>query len=770
MKSVLVVGAGPAGLVAAKSLLYHDGGTKYKVTIFDSAKRVGGMWGFAPDEFGSKCRPQMRTNLSRFTVSFSDLSWASVDLTNPLTGTTHAGAPPMFPQAWQVGRYLDAYARKFLPENIIHLNREVRAADFVEHTPSPGVWNVSSVDVDTEQLFQDSFDHLVVASGFFDQPAWLDNRNQDPDADYPARQPHSSKFCHVEELAETPGKIVVVGGGMSGSEAAATAAFQISSSKWSPGQNKPHYADAKVYHIFNRPFYCLPRYIPQDAYLPVRDSASGGVSEPRPSPARDFNTAPHFLPLDLVLYNLSRRGEGPISSSNGQVPAEKAVKGHEFIRSLVGGDQGDLGRPELVYRPEATRFPAYTGVTDTYTEFVRSGIIIPIQGRAGRIPNPSSVQGIEDNHDPFMHYVTVVPQSPWAPAEQNMGLVIDDVSGIIEASGYQVHLNYLSDRVKKALDYDPNCRRLPFLLSHGAVFNPNVPQMAFIGFYEGPYWGFMEAQARLVAQAWNPDSGQAARPETSDLSESRLIRQAIKDRALDLPQFSMGDYVGLMEEFSRATNVERHDYALGLQEGPAFPARYVDLSTDNDAFNVVREVEEILKQSQDGSRFVAAAVFRGLQGIWSVQRGIDLRFGSVAEEAFKGISNFHPREPTDPAYASEYFCVEEGIFTAENGSVRQGTDRYIYRYNEDTDTITVWFPHKDGFTTGTLLDTWKFRAPEEPFRGWLGEGEGLCHGDTFKSRSEFWFRGASLQQFSLALDVLGPKRDYTVQSMYSRPE
>lgn len=58
----------------------------------------------------------MRTNLSRFTVSFSDLAWESV-----LGGTD----VPMFPQAWQVGRYLETYTERYLSDQVVRLGCEV---------------------------------------------------------------------------------------------------------------------------------------------------------------------------------------------------------------------------------------------------------------------------------------------------------------------------------------------------------------------------------------------------------------------------------------------------------------------------------------------------------------------------------------------------------------------------------------------------------------------------------------------------------------------
>ena len=57
----------------------------------------------------------MPTNLSRFTVSFSDLAWQSVNLARDPDGAEgsngNGGALPLYPKAWQVGRYLEEYAK-----------------------------------------------------------------------------------------------------------------------------------------------------------------------------------------------------------------------------------------------------------------------------------------------------------------------------------------------------------------------------------------------------------------------------------------------------------------------------------------------------------------------------------------------------------------------------------------------------------------------------------------------------------------------------------
>ena len=380
-RSVCIIGAGPSGLVAAKTFLQHG---SYAVTVYEAADRVGGMWRAQPGEHGDKCSPEMKTNLSRFTVAFPDLSWSSVDLSDPVTGAAAPTTPPIFPKAWQVGRYLEKYAEKFDLKSKILFNRRVVNANTLDDMKT---WQITTCDTVTHQSDTQTFDYLIIASGFFDKPA----RTFNPSANNRlANIQHSSKFRDLASLTQKPGRVAIIGGGISGSEAAAQAAFQVSTSKYSPTKRKPVHVESKIYHIVNRPFYCLPRYLPQN---PFKDST------------QDINLAPTFLPLDLVLYSLSRRGEGEISASITTVPPEKAKKGHEFMRSVIGGDQQEYGNSALSYTTEQTQYPGYCGITDTYLEFVRSGLIVPVQGW---------VEAVEYNDDEDSYKIALGHNAPWS--------------------------------------------------------------------------------------------------------------------------------------------------------------------------------------------------------------------------------------------------------------------------------------------------------------------------------------------------------------------
>ncbi|KAF2749348.1 hypothetical protein M011DRAFT_493076 [Sporormia fimetaria CBS 119925] len=737
MKSVLIVGAGPAGLVAAKTLLQRPG-TPFRVTIFESAERVGGMWATAKGQEGVKCDPTMRTNLSRFTVGFSDFSWRSFK-------TQDDSTTPMFPKAYQVGQYLEEYTRRFVFGATIALNREVTSAKL---EGQPRTWRVSSFDKGERTTHEDSFDYLIVASGFFAEP---DLRSFDKSSSSTQIQ-HSSKFRSAQSLTNgRPGNIVVVGGGMSGSEAAATAALELSNAKYATGEQKRGWAESKVYHVFDRPFYCVPRYIPRNPYNAAR---------------QDYRLAPDFLPLDLVFYDLSRRGRGIINASNGIVPPEKALKGHEFLRSVIGGDQRELGHTELVYNHGQTGYPAYTGISDTYAEFVRSGIIVPWSGRVDTIA--------EDNEQARVQLLAYSAWSTTLPT-LDVGRDVENVVGIVAATGFKVNLDYLDPAVRQALGHDPSCQRVPLCLTRGSIFEPKVPEIAFVGFYEGPYWGVMELQAQLIAQQWSGDAASDS-PIFTDTTESQAIRTALKagDFA-HVPQFWMPDYIGMMEEFSRTAHIQRDDSLFPAQTGPVFPARYPTTdSQQSDSQDVIREVHSLVDDSNPSTRFVAAATFRAMQGSWTLRRKIDSRNDTYVGGTFKGTAHFHPRYPTAPTFSAEYLYIEEGTFTIDDWGAFPATRRYVYRYNENTDKISTWFVQEDGVSAERLFNELVFRKPvkadgsEDPEKGWLAFSEHWCSPDTYKSSCEFRFRGASLPTFGITYVVEGPKKDYTHESWYER--
>jgi cation diffusion facilitator CzcD-associated flavoprotein CzcO len=185
--------------------------------------------------------PDMCTNQSRHTVSFSDLAWPST--------------APIFPKAWQVGQYLERYVKTY-PGYEIQKNCQVKQTEYLG-----GRWKVKVL----EKLSQDEktieFDHMIVTSGFFGSP-------KIPPVLEGSGIPvwHSSKFRNLDSLtlnagkSVKPGAIVVVGGQMSGVEVAASLALQLSSRINTPGTSNT--TEHTITHIIQQPSWVMPLFFP----------------------------------------------------------------------------------------------------------------------------------------------------------------------------------------------------------------------------------------------------------------------------------------------------------------------------------------------------------------------------------------------------------------------------------------------------------------------------------------------------------------------------
>ena len=209
---VAVIGAGPAGLAAAKSLAEVG----FTPTVFDRSSEVGGMWvpGRGPAWEG------MRTNLSKHTCEFSDLR--------------HPSDTGEFPTVAEMNRYLNDYAKEFgltdharLGSEVTYLRQDNDRLMVASKTPG---------GADTAE----SFDAVVVASGYFSSP-----RTGRPSAlhDFAGEIVHSSKYRDRE--AYRGKRVVVIGHGLSGVEIAADVCGSAES----------------VMHLFRRPSWVIPRYL-----------------------------------------------------------------------------------------------------------------------------------------------------------------------------------------------------------------------------------------------------------------------------------------------------------------------------------------------------------------------------------------------------------------------------------------------------------------------------------------------------------------------------
>lgn len=522
---------------------------------------------------------------------------------------------------------------------------------------------------EASKIESEDFDLLVVASGYFARPYLPPIPGLEQ---FTGQVIHSSVLekgrasFSINTASSSPGHTVVIGGGMSGVEAASALALRESSSRLPTNLATTNHLSRKVYHIHSRPFWTLPTYLPYEA---PDDTVS-------------------FLPLDLAMYDLSRRPPGQIEYGLGPLSDEKIEKTNSYFRTLLGAEYESYGhsqQPSSSAKPESSR-PDWVAIGNDYAEFVRSGGVEPIIGRATSI-QPQSDTGIAS-----------------IEIESSSGSrILDDVATVVMATGFTPFdsLSFLPKDVLSGLEYDATNPVLPLILDQGGTLRSEIPDIGFVGFYRGPYWGVMEMQARFLAEQW---AGQHHAPARIESVEQREILRALRQPSSEIRrgQFPMGDYVGLMEMFAKDLRLERTGLSNDeSRTGPVIPARYHAAAGKEDV-EVRRTLDSLQALSSEDPPTVQAAaslaVFRALHGTWKVSQ-----ISTTGERAETSTVAFIPRHPLNPIYDREYVLTRRGDAAAEGKRQDASVDMTVFRLSEagtdeSSSRIGVYDVTKEGNT------------------------------------------------------------------------
>ncbi|RAK97122.1 uncharacterized protein BO80DRAFT_468030 [Aspergillus ibericus CBS 121593] len=708
-KKVAIIGAGPSGLVTAKTLLHSFPEGTFIPSVFEKNHRIGGLWPAGISSHGGdqpQINPWIRTNLSRFTVAFSDLAWESVVGEEELS---------MFPQARQVGMYLEKYAGLYIPKGVLRLGKEVvrtvREVDGVG-----GRWTVQWVSkrVDGDgvlcegsEVESEQFDYLVVTSGYFAKAHFPDIPGLASVADKVVHSSEVQTTNGVQQLLERTGskggKVVVIGGSMSGVEAASTVALNLSTMDFRPPVVQSG-REFEVHHICSRPFWTVPTYLPHTGFQDTKDSQ-----------------ITQFLPLDFVFYDLARRPPGPVEYNLTPLSTQQIRKSNAYFRSLLGDDYAKIGSFGIDSNENDDPQPPWIAIGDDYAEYVRSGFIKVTIGRVSSIDSSSTL-------------TITLPNS-----EQQ---TISDITAIITATGYTPFsaLSFLSPSVLSTLEYSTKDPFLPLILDGKGTSHADIPDLGFVGFYRGPYWGAMEMQARSLASTWARDSGPYfSHEQLLQRSTERDFLRSLRsnNQGSHRSQFPMGDYIGLMESLARDLNIPRapistNDPDSNPNPSPVIPSRYIPspflthnpedrLSTlvDRQRTSTLQSLQNtIIPGPSNYNLGMGNTIFRALHGAWKYTRTITTTTMSSSSTTSifpttphptspssttttTGHATFHPRRTSSPGYEKEY--VYDEIPTE---SLKSKT-RSIYRLVEGTwsktnGQILIWNVDMDPYHAGSF--------------------------------------------------------------------
>ncbi|RSL95259.1 hypothetical protein CDV31_013949 [Fusarium ambrosium] len=142
--TVAIVGTGPAGLTALKSLREEG----FDAVAFERREAVGGLWAYSDDPEYTSALDDTTANISKFVSGFSDF---------PIPKES----PPYLSRR-QIHEYFESYAKHFELHKHISFGTTVKK---VLRNESQEKWDIYITGPDGEKTL--SFDKVVFGNGCF---------------------------------------------------------------------------------------------------------------------------------------------------------------------------------------------------------------------------------------------------------------------------------------------------------------------------------------------------------------------------------------------------------------------------------------------------------------------------------------------------------------------------------------------------------------------------------------------------------------------------
>lgn len=298
---IAIVGAGPAGLVAARWMMTRG----FVPVIFEAARDLGGQWNAANP--ASATWPGMRTNTSRTLTAFSDLD--------------HPAGTPVFPDRDAIHAYLHRYAESFGLIRHIRFGTQILALT----RDTKGGWLLQSLSngMGTEE----SFTHVILANGRHGTPDMpeipgLDGFRGFLGAMHSAEYPGASRFSGA--------KVVVAGCSIS--------ALEIATELAVAGADEVTVAMRKQRYVIPK----IMAGVPTDNVMFTRAAALAGEALPPEAQAQGLKAAVLAAAGNPAQYGAAAPDDhifaAGLTQSQGFLPAvaEGRIRAAPWIEGIEG--------------------------------------------------------------------------------------------------------------------------------------------------------------------------------------------------------------------------------------------------------------------------------------------------------------------------------------------------------------------------------------------------------------------------------------------------
>ncbi|CDO96261.1 unnamed protein product [Kluyveromyces dobzhanskii CBS 2104] len=238
IRRVAVIGAGPVGSGLTKALLNEKHFDLVKV--YEKRSTFGGLWNYTkpllkksnvtsspvPCEFPHvRIKPQPHPEEKHV---FQTAVYKYLDTNVPKTLMEYNGykfpkGTPLFPEREQVLDYIVNYSKPI--EKYVNFNTEIVGVSYEDATNE---YTVKAQNLLDNEIFEEKFDAVAVATGFYDLP-FIPSRPglKEWNDEYPSSVTHAKDFDCPEDFKDVKGEILIVGNSASGSDLAFELAAEL---------------------------------------------------------------------------------------------------------------------------------------------------------------------------------------------------------------------------------------------------------------------------------------------------------------------------------------------------------------------------------------------------------------------------------------------------------------------------------------------------------------------------------------------------------------